>query len=83
MAYKILRTYLSPDIVDYCVLPYLYPAEEKIKEKYKYFLRSEFKLLIMYVLLKDDHWFEHESENWVVLTALREKYYDKNKWASA
>ena len=80
MSYKILRTYLSPDIVDYCVLPFLYPKEEEVKEKYKYYLRADFKMIMMYTFLDDECLSEHESANWEVLTVLRKKYYDKNKW---
>ena len=71
MANKILKTYLSPDIVDYCVMPYLMISEEDMKEKYldvqiqfHDFIRNRYM-----------NWFDYDYETWCeVITPLKERY---------
>jgi hypothetical protein len=46
MAYIILRTYLSPDIVDYCIVPYLLPSENDI-DKARYNLQFDIRNMIV------------------------------------
>lgn len=35
MAYKILKSKLPSDIVDYCIVPYLMPSDKDVKENYE------------------------------------------------
>ena len=68
MAYKILRDYLSSDIVDYCVLPYLMPEENEVKEKHKGLMIS----FDLYILC--NAW-NYGNEEMVVLMGIKEKYH--------
>src|SRR5689334_15676 len=34
MTYKLLKSYLPSDIVDYCVMPYLLPSESEWRKKF-------------------------------------------------
>ena len=75
MASTILKAYLSPDVVDYCIIPYLLPAEEGVKKNYVE-LRREFSALMKYVDFTGFVFFEDEySENFNVLISLRERFY--------
>ena len=80
MSYKILRSYLTPDIVDYCVMPYLMPLEEEIKEN-RLNLRREF-ILVTTVTMMSTLKIAGEGDMWsnVVKESLRGKYYEANNW---
>ena len=78
MAYKILRTYLSSDIVDHCVLPYLFVSEKEVKSIYQDVLQ-DFKLEadVAYIY---DFFDEGECYPKSILTILRDdKKVKKNK----
>lgn len=70
MAGVILRTYLTPDIVDYCIIPYLLPAEEDVKKNY---LKVKYHFLLV-----QHHTFhrttEFDQSLWIPI-ALKKKYY--------
>jgi len=79
MAYKILRTYLTPDIVDYCVLQYLLPLEEDAKQNYNLIKRSFKNIEIRGILHSYMHdAFVIDDSYKAVRIVLRHKLY-KNK----
>ena len=70
MARLILRTYLTSDIVDYCIVPYLLPAEEDVKKNY---LRVQYHFLLVwnYTFRRTG---QCDQSLWVPI-ALKKKYY--------
>ena len=79
MAYKILKTYLTPDIVDYCVLPYLLPSEEDAKQNHKLIEESFSNIRIRGILHSYMHdTFVIDDSYKAVSIVLRHKLY-KNK----
>jgi hypothetical protein len=76
MSYKILETYLPSSVINHCIVPYLMPLEEDVRNNRKK-LNSDFRTLIMNCLWIDtmtDRWHLNHSD--MVLMALRKKYFN-------
>jgi hypothetical protein len=71
MASKILKTYLSPDIVDFCIIPYLLPVEKDSKDVHDKLLR-EFEMVVDWEWIYYQDIIKDES---IVLQVLRNKSY--------
>ena len=79
MANKILKTYLSPDIVDYCIVPYLSPAEGEVKKMHCKLLK-ELYIIVDWADFQSLYSFDTPLDEPIVTTILRKKYYKSNDY---
>ena len=73
MAHAILKTFLSPDIVDYCILPYLNVSEAEVRGNYDT-MSQEFVFMIAFMVgVKTADIDYRDDDSVVVLKTLRNK----------
>ena len=76
MASLILKTYLSSDIVEYCILPYLIPPADDVKIIQEEMIEEYHKMILLTKLIN----IRHQKLDTLMPSDLKSRYLGLAKW---